>query len=137
MMPLDIYSTENWAQHHESHISMGYFNRSVGYVLGPLKLRVLFSSTKLLVVFPPLSFFLIEHDRSNKKKTSEKHLNTRDFLGSRDLWGWRLFRPTLQVRGVWWIDAGPGVVTVDLNRLSEDTAGEFYAQDGSLAKTSM
>ncbi|CAJ1426641.1 unnamed protein product [Effrenium voratum] len=32
------------------------------------------------------------------------------------------------VRGVWWIDAGPGVVTVDLNRL-QPSGSEFIAQD--------
>ena len=36
-----------------------------------------------------------------------------------------------QVRGVWWIDAGAGVVTVDLNRLvtAVTAAGDFFAQD--------
>ena len=35
------------------------------------------------------------------------------------------------VRGVWWIDFGPGVVTVDLNRLEQSSESEFYAQDAA------
>ena len=35
----------------------------------------------------------------------------------------------VEVRGVWWIDFGPGVVTVDLNRLEQSSESEFYAQE--------
>ena len=35
----------------------------------------------------------------------------------------------VEVRGVWWIDFGPGVVTVDLNRLEQSAESEFYAQE--------
>eukprot|EP00913_Durusdinium_trenchii_P008643 g8117.t1 len=35
------------------------------------------------------------------------------------------------VRGVWWIDFGPGVVTVDLNRLTAISNFDFYAEDAA------
>lgn len=41
-----------------------------------------------------------------------------------------LVHERMKVRGVWWIDFGPGVVTVDLNRLTAISNFDFYAEAG-------
>ena len=43
------------------------------------------------------------------------------------LWDWKQL---WKVRGVWWIAFGPGVVTVDLNKLTPVSNCDFYAEAG-------